>query len=373
MVFLPLIPLLVLLIGLVSLLLLGFGLYFVIAWLLGGLVGLVPIISGAIMLALSALGRPLVLLLLRRPAPDEPKESREGVEVRRIQRPDGTELQVELYGNPNGQPLIFTHGWGVNSTEWYYAKKALAQQFRLVVWDLPGLGKSAKPADNNYSLEKLAGDLEVVVSAVVTDKPAILVGHSIGGMMTLTFCRLFPQHLGRTVSGLVLMHTTYTNPVRTASLRGFLQAIQKPVLEPLMHLTIWLSPLVWLMNWMSYFNGTSHIVSAITGFAGTESRGQLDLGSRYIPEASPAVLARGMLGMFRFEETQTLPTINVPVLIIAGDLDRLTNPDASEYMQRAIRKSQLLVLGPSGHMSNFERHGQFTDALMRFGSGLAKT
>jgi len=364
MIFLPLIALLFFLTGLLSLALLGVGGFLVISWFLGSLTGLAPLLIGAGMLLFGIAGRPLVLMLLRRPGKDEPKEAREG-SAQRIKRPDGSELHVEVYGPADAQPLILTHGWGVNSTEWYYVKRALSNRFRLIMWDLPGLGKSGKPDDNNFKLEKLASDLEAVLG-VAGGKPAILMGHSIGSMMTLTFCRLFPQHLGTRVSALVLAHTTYTNPVKTASLRGLLKAIQKPVLEPLMHLMVWLSPLFWLMNWMSYFNGTAHLISAITGFAGKETRGQLDYGTRMTVQASPAVLARGILAMFDFEEKATLDKINVPVLIVAGDLDRLTNPDAAAFMSQAMPAAQLTVLGPCGHMSMFEQNVGFVEALSAF-------
>jgi pimeloyl-ACP methyl ester carboxylesterase len=322
------------------------------------------------MTLLSFLGRPLVLLLLRRPGSDEPNQDRSGAQVQRIKRPDGTELQVEMYGPPDGQPIVLTHGWGPNSTEWYYVKRRLSSRFRLIVWDLPGTGLSSRPGDNRFDLERLAGHLEAVL-ALAGGRPAILVGHSIGGMIQLTFSRLFPSYMGRQVSGMVLLHTTYTNPVKTATLRGLLTAIQKPILTPLMYLTIGLWPVIWLMNWLSYFNGTAHLASAVIGFAGTETRGQLDVGTRYTPQINPGVLARGMLAMFKFDETETLRTINVPVLVIGGDLDRLTNPDASEHMARAIPNARLLMLAPSGHMGNFERNEELTSALEAFSSANA--
>ena len=49
-------------------------------------------------------------------------------------------LHVELYGNADAPPVVFTHGWGGDATEWYYVKKDLARKFRLILWDLPGLG-----------------------------------------------------------------------------------------------------------------------------------------------------------------------------------------------------------------------------------------
>ncbi len=49
-----------------------------------------------------------------------------------------------------------------------------------------------------------------------------------GGMVLLTFCRLFPEHLGTRVKGLALVDTTYTNPARTTTASGFMCAVQKP-------------------------------------------------------------------------------------------------------------------------------------------------
>jgi pimeloyl-ACP methyl ester carboxylesterase len=127
-------------------------------------------------------------------------------------------------------------------------------------------------------------------------QPVILVGHSIGGMTTLTFCRLFPEALRTRVAGLVLVHTTYTNPVRTTTLARLNTLLERPVLVPLLHLMIWLAPLVRVMNWLSYLNGSSHLSTKLSGFAGTETWQQVDFVSRYGLYLSPAVLARGCLG-----------------------------------------------------------------------------
>jgi hypothetical protein len=56
------------------------------------------------------------------------------------------------------------------------------------------------------------------------------------------------ESLGRQVRAIALVQTTYTNPVRTNSMAGLLTALERPVIVPLLHLTIWLSPLIWLFN-----------------------------------------------------------------------------------------------------------------------------
>lgn len=168
------------LVGLLSLALLGGGVYLLWAWYVGAVVGTAYLVCGLVATAWTFLGHRVVLLLMRRSGRDEPKATRDG-EVRRVARPDGSDLQVEVYGPPSGPTILMTHGLGTHSTAWYYAKKQLAGRFRLVVWDLPGLGKSRGPSNADYSLEKLAHDLEAVLQ-LAGDGPVILLGHSLGGL-----------------------------------------------------------------------------------------------------------------------------------------------------------------------------------------------
>ncbi len=301
--------------------------------------------------------------LMRRPGPDEPHSLRTGI-VQRLSRPDGSELHVEIYGPANGPAVVFTHGWGLDSDEWYYIKKDLSD-CRLIVWDLPGLGLSKQPDNHDYSLENLARDLDAVID-VAGGQPVVLVGHSIGGMISLTHCKIFPQAMGTRVRGLALVNTTYTNPVRTTSMAALKTAIQKPVLEPLLHLTIVLSPLVRAMNWLSYWNGSAHKSSESSGFSGNETRGQLDFVAAYTPRTPPDVAARGMLGMLRYDATDTLRTISVPTLVITGDRDSVCKPEASHHMHAQIPAAELVTFSPAKHEGLLEHHAKFSEAIGAF-------
>jgi pimeloyl-ACP methyl ester carboxylesterase len=296
-----------------------------------------------------------------------PKQSREGATVSRLGRPDGSELRVECYGREDAPPIILTHGWGANSTEWNYLKKELSDNFRLIVWDLPGLGLSTRPTNRDYSMENLAHHLEAVLG-LAGDRPAILLGHSIGGMITLTFCRLFPRSLGTRVRGIALVQTTYTNPIRTTNMAGLFTALERPVIVPLLHLTIWLSPLLWLSNLMSYLNGSALLSTKSSGFAGTETWEELDFVARFQLQAAPAVMARGMLGMLRYDATATLRAINVPALVLAGDRDPVCKPEASERMEREIPGAELAKLAPAKHMGLIEHHTRFAEIVSKFSS-----
>lgn len=301
--------------------------------------------------------------LLRRIGRDEPGKLQG--QVQQVRMPDGTQLHVESFGREDAPPIVCVHGWGLDHQAWYYFIKRFSADYRIITWDLPGLGQSDQPADRNWSLERLAQSLHAVIG-VAGKKPVVLVGHSIGVMTILTYCKLFPASLGTRVIGLVLGQSTYTNPVKTTSGAAIYTALQKPVLEPLCHLMVWLSPLYRVANWMSYWNGSAHRSTEKESFSGKETRGQLDFFTSYYLPAPPHVIARGMLGMFRYDATDVLARIPIATLVVAGDKDRTCLPEASEFMAKTIPLAELVELKSAKHCGLFEHHFEFHQTVEAF-------
>src|SRR5438094_702282 len=125
--------------------------------------------------------------------------------------------------------------------------------FRIVTWDLRGLGESGAPSNNDYALERMAEDLDAVVRT--TGSRVVLVGHSIGGMINLTYCRRFPERLRRDVAGIVQLNTTYTDPAKTTKNADRQVRMQNSIGEPLLNATAALSPIVRVMNRLAYQSG----------------------------------------------------------------------------------------------------------------------
>jgi pimeloyl-ACP methyl ester carboxylesterase len=324
---------------------------------------LLPLLAGVFLVLLPlGFGRGLVQHAF--PAGAEEPHALQGA-VQELTRPDGTKIHVEVFGSDNAPQLVLTHGWGTTSTEWYYMKKHLADRFRVIVWDLPGLGQTEQPKDGSDSLEQMATDLNQVLS-IAQGKAVVLVGHSIGGMTNLTFAKLYPESLGSQVKGVVQIDTTYTNPVRTTSHSRLNVALQKPLAEPILHLMIPFSPIVRIVNWISYEEGILYLKNASSSFAGSETRGQVDLVSRTQAQSSPGVVARGTLAMFHWDGTTVLPQINVPVLILVGKQDTTTLPSASATMQRSMPIAQMQVIDPSSHYALLEKNEVVNDAIAQF-------
>jgi pimeloyl-ACP methyl ester carboxylesterase len=313
------------------------------------------LIGAIALIVFSLLGKSVVRLILSksRKGVDNPKAERYP-QQQRIERPDGSIINVEHGGIKGKQTIVFLHGWNSNSMQWYYQKKHFEKDYHLVLMDHAGLGKSKRPANRDYSLEKLAADLKAVISQSGAKEP-ILWGHSMGGFTILTFCKVYPEKLSK-IKGIILEHTTYTDPTRTSILSSLLSAIQNPVLKPLCWLMVAFSPFLWISRWMSYLNGTSLIVTRFLTFAGTQTGAQLDFTALLSTMAPPAITGRGVLGMFQYDATKVLSRITVPSLVIGADSDRLTKPEASEFMFKNLPESKLLMLSPAGHMGFVELH-----------------
>lgn len=328
---------------------------------------------GAIaLLLLIVLGRLLAKTLLskRRQGDEEPhlfKATARDV----IKRPDGSLINIEYYGRDDAQPIIFVHGLNANSKNWYYQCQYFQKNYRLILMDLPGMGKSTRPANNDYSLTNLATHLQAVIEHSGAKNP-ILWGHSMGGMTILTFLAKNRDVNKPTVKGVILEHTTYTNPVRTTTFSDFMTAIQKPVLTPICWMIVALSPLIWISRWMSYLNGNSHIMARLLTFAGTQTPRHLDYATLLSTMTRPAVTARGCLAMFRYDVTEELSSITTPVLIVAANKDRLTRPEASVYMQTRLSNAELVTVAPGSHQALLERHAEANEAAERFIEKLSK-
>jgi pimeloyl-ACP methyl ester carboxylesterase len=322
------------------------------------------------LLALSFLGRWIWPLLLARGDKPEEKVRLPKGEVRTVTGPDGSRLHVESFGPKDGPVLVFTHGWGLDHSVWRYAVRDLAKRFRVVVWDLPGLGKSTQPSDGKYQLDRLAENLRAVLNDTAGGQPAVLVGHSIGGMTTQTLAALRPEILGEQVRGLVLVNTTHLRPIETTAVSGLVKAIW-PIASQILKLQTVLGPVFQLAALQSYQSGQAHLATRIGGFGKHVTRSQLDHTSWLASRNSQAVQAKGDFAMMDWDITSQLPRINVPTLVITGDKDLLTRPDAGETITKLIPGARNAKMPGCGHMGFYEyaqgyhqQIGSFADSVL---------
>lgn len=192
-----------------------------------------------------------------------------------------------------------------------------------------------------------------------------MVGHSIGGMVIQTLIQNHPQILASHVAGVVLVNTTYTNPLKTMVFSRLAQALRRPLLEPLMRLTILLTPIAWLCAWQSYLSGSAHMANRL-GFAGDVTRSQLNQTALLATRNSPAVSVKGNLAMFRWDASEALQSIGVPTLILTGDSDIVTKVEASKGLMRSAPRGELAIVPRANHMGFLERFSDYNQLIEDF-------
>jgi len=273
---------------------------------------------------------------------------------------NGDSIYVETHGNALGPTVIFTHGWGLDSTIWQYVKEDFGD-FRLVFWDLPGLGKSK--AARPVTLNRLAEGLEAVMTWAGAG-PCVLVGHSIGGMTVQTLVRNRPFAV-QNACGLVLINTTYTNPLRTMIFPRSMTTLERPLLRPAMALTKALLPLSWLSGWQSYLSGAAYLANRF-GFGAFVTKSQLEAATLMTTRNSPGVQADGNIAMFDWDATNALKGTNLPVLVIGGSLDIVTKPSASAAIAASTQLGHLEIAQGAGHLGFVECEERYHAEIRRF-------
>ncbi|MEZ4307653.1 MAG: alpha/beta hydrolase [Polyangiaceae bacterium] len=96
--------------------------------------------------------------------------------------------------NPEGKvPLVFIHGLGSHLKFWRHQIDHFAKLgHRVIALDLPGYGKSSKPASFPYTMESFADVVRAVVKEMGIEHP-ILIGHSMGGHTALSYAIRWPD------------------------------------------------------------------------------------------------------------------------------------------------------------------------------------
>lgn len=102
-------------------------------------------------------------------------------------------------GGSGGLPVVFVHSLAGNTSHWSVQLEHLRKVRRAVAFDLRGHGNSESPKNGDFSIESLASDIDVVADELGL-KRFVLVGHSSGGTVAITYAGSHPEK----VAGLFL-------------------------------------------------------------------------------------------------------------------------------------------------------------------------
>ena len=107
-------------------------------------------------------------------------------------RTNGIRTYYEDSGD--GPPVVFLHGAMSDHRIWAERMQPLATDYRIVVYDLRGHGRTGGSERNSYSIDLYAEDLHALVEALNLDRPAVC-GLSLGGMIAQAYAANYPNEI----------------------------------------------------------------------------------------------------------------------------------------------------------------------------------
>jgi pimeloyl-ACP methyl ester carboxylesterase/CRP-like cAMP-binding protein len=112
-------------------------------------------------------------------------------------------------GRRDRQLVLLIHGWSSSAYAMSPLMALLSQRYWCIAVDLPGYGNSPR-MKNEVTIEQYANVLASFVESLY-DGPVILVGHSMGGMISITMAEKFPELITR----MILISPTVTGKLST--------------------------------------------------------------------------------------------------------------------------------------------------------------
>lgn len=244
-------------------------------------------------------------------------------------RSGDAEIEYEVLGS--GPTVVLLHPFPAHRGIWMPMAQALSVRYRCVLPDLRGHGES-QPGIGPATMAKHAADIERICREEVLGK-AVFAGISIGGYLLF---ELWRQHRER-IAGLILCNTRAqadTEEARAARLQSVANVEKRGPAE-----------------------FVAKNVERLVGATTRRNRPDIAAAARaMMTEMSVAGIIAVQQGMAeRPDSVETLKTINVPTLIIAGDEDQVVPLADAELMHRGIRGSRLEVIPQAGHYAAFEQ------------------
>jgi 3-oxoadipate enol-lactonase len=256
-------------------------------------------------------------------------------EMRSFEHGDGS-LRYAVAGN--GDPVLFIHGFGLDSDMWAPQWPAFAKNYRAIRCDLRGYGRSSLPAGPYSHVDDLLALMDFLES-----RPAHLVGLSMGGRYALRLAQAAPK----AVRSLTLADTALDGHVWSDE---------------------------WLRRWRLMSEAAkagdmagarqhwlSHSLFSPAHEQGPVAAALAAMVERYSgwhwrqrdPDAGPSPPI-----------AEVLATIAVPTLMIVGERDLPDFQNIAQRVAKALPQAQLRTIAGAGHMSNMEAPEEFNRLVL---------
>jgi pimeloyl-ACP methyl ester carboxylesterase len=247
----------------------------------------------------------------------------------------------------SGTPLVLLHGFPLSSAIWREQQARLSDHYRVITPDLRGHGRSPV-TDDVYGMELMAADVLALLDALTLPQ-AVVMGHSMGGYVALAMADRAPGRLS--ALGIIGSHPfADTEDAR----QGRYKLANKVKLEGSGAVVEFMLPRLFAPNPPDDETLTEQVTALMQA-------------------TRPLGLIGTLQGMAVRPDTSTLlATLDLPVLLVAGDKDAIVPLARMETMAASLKKGLLATIENAGHMMMMEQPQATTMAIRQFLEELAQ-
>ncbi|RKR84309.1 sigma-B regulation protein RsbQ [Mucilaginibacter gracilis] len=255
---------------------------------------------------------------------------------------------VNIIGNLDAkETLIFAHGFGTDQTAWHSVANALKNNYKIILYDNVGAGNALPEAysSNRYnSLFSYADDL-IDICETLAVKDAIMIAHSVSGMIATLAKLKAPQHFKKLI--LVGASPRYRND------EGYIGGFEQDDLDGL-YQAMDTNYFAWVSGFSSIAMNNPDRPELAQSFANTLSAIRPD-----IAQAVAKVI-------FQSDHREDVKQLDSPTLIIQSKEDIAVPLQVAEYLNKNIKGSTMVVVNATGHFPHISAPAEIIKALKQF-------
>ncbi len=238
-----------------------------------------------------------------------------------------------------GTPVLLLHGLGSSLLDWQPQIDHLVRHYRVLALDVRGHGQS-EPLRAPSSMSALAGDVADFIQAMDIE-PCILVGISMGGMLTFQLLAEQPQ----LVRAAVVINSAPSFLVDSWQTRGQ----------------------VWLRLTLIRLFGLPGLARMLAGklFPKPEQQALRDLVAQRIAGNDRQSYMHAMRAIPGWSSLPAVNRVDTPLLVVSGDRDYTPLAYKRAYVAQ-LRNARLEVIADSGHATPLDQPEQLNQLLQTF-------
>jgi pimeloyl-ACP methyl ester carboxylesterase len=268
--------------------------------------------------------------------------------------------------NPNGKIIVLLHGKNFNGAYWRTTIAALTKDgYRVIAPDQIGFGKSSKPTGYQFTFQQLAINTKTLLDQLGIQH-IYLLGHSMGGMISMRFTLMYPEMVDKLVLEDPLGLEDWKRMAPYASIDS---SYQKELKQDFAAAKKYQQENYYHGSWKPEYDEWARLQVAWVA------------DPQYPTVAMDNALTSDMI--FTQPVVYELNLIKTPTLLIIGSLDRTAinkdlvkdpavkaqmgqYPELAKKAQQQIKGSQLVLIDGVGHLPHIEVFDQFIGPLEKF-------